>query len=176
MKIIKNTTIKIVFIALFLLCGCGFEVIYKDHELPTSLAYQLASIKIEKKLTQLDWELQNSLYSLLNPDKLDIPAKYLLILQTTTTTSSTYITSTGAAGRNRITITTNYTLQNLETNQIVGSGSTTASDNYDISINRFGTVVTEEYVRNNILKIISNNLRNALVGDFITLSKKSINK
>lgn len=176
MKIINNNTIKIVFIALFLLCGCGFEVIYKDHELPTSLAYQLASIKIEKKRTQLDWELQNSLYSLLNPDKLEIDAKYLLILQTTTTTSSTYITSTGATGRNRITVATNYTLKNLETNQIVGSGSTTASDNYDISVNRFGTVVAEEYVRNNILKIISTNLRNALVGDFITLSKQSTNK
>ena len=174
MKLIKNTTIKIVFIALFLLVGCGFEVIYKDHELATSLAYQLASVKIEKKRTQLDWELQNSLYNLLNPDKLDIAAKYLLILQTTTTSNPTYITSTGAAGRNRITIATNYTLKNLETNQIVGSGSTTASDNYDISINRFGTVVAEEYVRNNILKIISTNLRNALVGDFITLSKKSI--
>ncbi len=159
---------------MFLLVGCGFEVIYKDHELSTSLAYQLASVKIEKKRTQLDWELQNSLYSLLNPDKLDITAKYLLILQTTTTSSPTYITSTGAAGRNRIIITTNYTLQNLETNQIVGSGSTTASDNYDISINRFGTVVAEEYVRNNILKIISTNLRNALVGDFVALSKKSI--
>jgi hypothetical protein len=170
-------TLNIIFFSLFLLCSCGFEVIYKNHESPTSLAYTLASIKIEKKRSQLDWELQNSLYNLLNPDKINIPAKYLLTLTTTTTIGSTYITNTGASGRNRITINVNYTLTNLEKNQTISSGSTIASDNYDVSINRFGTFVAEEYVRNNILKMISNNLRNALVNDFVLLFKKNpINK
>ena len=172
MKNFKFTALKIVFF-LFLLTSCGFEVIYKDHTLSNSLAYQLASIKIEKKRTQLDFELQNSLYSLLNPDKLNIEPKYLLILKTTTNISSTYITSTGASGRNRITIHTTYALKNIETNQILSSGETTASDNYDVSTNRFGTTVAEEYVKNNILKIISTNLRNSLVNDFVQFAKKT---
>lgn len=174
MKNPKFTILKIVFF-LFLFTSCGFEVIYKDHNLPNSLAYQLASIKIEKKRTQLDFELQNSLYSLLNPDKLNIEPKYLLILKTTTTTSSTYITSTGASGRNRITITTSYTLKNLQNNQVLSSGEATASDNYDVSSNRFGTTVAEDYLKNNILKIISINLRNLLVNDFVQFAKKDQN-
>jgi len=172
MKNFKFTTLKIVFF-LFLFTSCGFEVIYKDHTLSNSLAYKLASIKIEKKRTQLDFELQNSLYSLLNPDKLNIEPKYLLILKTITNTSSTYITSTGASGRNRITITTSYTLKNLQNNQVLSSGEATASDNYDISSNRFGTTVAEDYLKNNILKIISTNLRNSLVNDFVQFAKKN---
>jgi len=171
MKNLKFTTLKIVFF-LFLFTSCGFEVIYKDHTLSNSLAYQLASIKIEKKRTQLNFELQNSLYSLLNPDKLNIEPKYLLILKTTTNTSSTYITSTGASGRNRITITTSYTLKNLQNNQVLSSGEATASDNYDISSNRFGTTVAEDYIKNNVLKIVSTNLRNSLVNDFVQFAKK----
>ena len=174
MKKPKFTMLKIIFL-LLLLNSCGFEVIYKDHNLPNSLAYQLASIKIEKKRTQLDFELQNSLYSLLNPDKLDIAPKYLLILKTDTYTSSTYITNTGASGRNRITINTSYTLKNLANNQVLSLGETTASDNYDVSINRFGTTVVEDYVKNNVLKIISTNLRNALVNDFVQFGKKNQN-
>ena len=174
MKNLQFTMLKIIFL-LLLFSSCGFQVIYKDHNLTNSVAYQLASIKIEKKRTQLDFELQNSLYSLLNPDKLDITPKYLLILKTNISTSSTYITITGASGRNRITINTAYVLKNLENNQILSSGETTASDNYDVSSNRFGTTVVEDYVKNNILKIISTNLRNALVNDFVQFAKKNQN-
>jgi hypothetical protein len=174
MKKPRFTALKILFF-LFLLNSCGFEVIYKDHNLPNSLAYQLASIKIEKKRTQLDFELQNSLYNLLNPDKLDITPKYLLILKTDNYASSTYMTSTGASGRNRIIIHTTYTLKNLANNQVLSSGETTASDNYDVSSNRFGTTVVEDYVKNNVLQIISTNLRNALVNDFVQFAKKNQN-
>jgi len=172
MKNLKFTALKIVFF-LLLFTSCGFEVIYKDHTLSNSLAYQLASVKIEKKLTKLDFELQNSLYSLLNPDKLDISPKYLLVLKSDIATSYAYITNTGASGRNRITIHTTYTLKNIETNQILSSGEANASDNYDISNNRFGTIVAEDYVKNNVLKIISTNLRNALVNDFVQFAKKN---
>jgi hypothetical protein len=153
-------------VLLLLLSACGFEVLYKDHQNSESIAYQLASIRIQKKRNKFDWQLQNNLYELFNPDKIPSPEKYLLIVDTDQSISSTYITSTGASGRNKITITANYVLKNLNTDQQIASGNVVASDNYDVSANRFATFVSEDYFKSNILKIIANDIRNSVVNDF----------
>ena len=96
------------FLAVFLiigLCNCGFQVIYKDRkEADISYIHELASIRIKKDRNRLAQELKNNLYELLNPDYLKVDAKYFLTLTIQESLSPTFISLTGASGRNKITL------------------------------------------------------------------------
>ncbi len=155
--------------------SCGFQVIYNDDkkEIDTS-SYndELAAIRIKKDRNRLSQELKNNLYDSLNPDYLKVEPKYFLTLVTAKVTSSTFTTSTGASGRNRITITVNYTLKSLEDGQIISTGTITANDNYDVSTSRYGTYTADEYVQSNLTKVLAQNIRNSLVNDLIEMKKK----
>lgn len=166
--------LKKIFTAILLLslAACGFRVIYEERTDVVSYAIQLASIRIKKERTQISQELKNNLYDLLNPDYLKVEPKYFLSMKVQKTVTPTFITSTGASGRNKITINITYTLQNIETAAFVSQGSTSVNDNYDVSINRYGTYVADETVSNNLTRIAAQNIRNSLVNDLIEVKKK----
>jgi hypothetical protein len=174
----SGQVLKKLIIIIFLipaLYSCGFQVIYKDKpEKKTDASYvnQMAAIRIKKDRNRLSQELKNNLYDLLNPDYIKVDPKYFLILAIKQTTSATYITSTGASGRNKITLDISYKLQNLETGDLISSGSTSVNDNYNITSNRYGTYTAEEYIKSNLTKLAAQNIRNSLVNDFIEAQKK----
>ena len=154
------------------LFSCGFNVIYKDDDILASNAHELALIRIKKDRDHLSQELKNSLYDLLNPDYIKTEPKYFLILKVTKSVFPTFITTTGASGRNRITLDIRYELKNLETSATISSGSTSVNDNYDVSTNRYGTYTADEYVSLNLTKIAAQNIRNSLVNDLIEARKE----
>jgi hypothetical protein len=158
--------------------SCGFQVIYRDKEENSNISYeaQLASIRIKKDRTRLAQELKNNLYDTLNPDNLKEEPKYFLTLVTTKTISGTFVTLTGASGRNKVTLNVTYTLQNVETGEEVSHGTTSVNDNYDVTTNRYGTYTAENYVLSNLTKIAAQNLRNSLVNDLIEMKKKKEKK
>lgn len=165
------------FLTIFLLSGlfsCGFQIIYdektKDDE--SSYEKELAAIRIRKDRTKLDQDLKNNLYDLLNPDYIKVEPKYFLSLKTTKSTSSTFTTTSGASGRNKIMINVDYRLINLDTGELIATGSTSANDNYDVGDNRFGTYVADEYIKTNLTKIVAQNIRNSLVKDLIEAKNK----
>ncbi len=157
---------------LLAISACGFQVIYADENNKDSHANELASVRIQKNHGRLTQEIRNSLYDVLNPDHLKTEAKYILILEVRRAVSSTFITSTGASGRNKVTLEINYTLKNLENAAMISNGATSVNDNYDVSSNRYGTYTAEEYVQNNLTKIAAQNIRNSLVNDLIEIRKK----
>ncbi len=159
---------------LFSLSACGFQVIYKEHknDLDLSLTKEMAAIRIKKDRVRLSQELKNNLYDLLNPDSIKNEPKYILTLDTKETISSTFTTTTGASGRNKMTLDVAYQLHNLQNGDLISSGSTSVNDNYDVTTNRYGTYVSEEYVKSNLTKIAAQNIRNSLVNDFIEVKKK----
>ncbi len=165
-----------IFISFLLLtiCSCGFQVIYKDHEENSETSYveELAAIRIKKTRTRTDQLLKNNLYDLFNPDYIKADAKYFLVLTITESISPTFISSTGASGRNKLTLTVNYELKNLSTSETISSGLTSVNDNYDVSSNRYGTYSAENYIRSNLTKVAAQNIRNSLVNDFIETRKK----
>jgi hypothetical protein len=154
------------------LFSCGFQVIYRDEESHLSYEGDLAAIRIKKDRTKINQKLKNNLYDLLNPDDLKIDAKYFLILNLNETISPTFITITGASGRNKITLNINYELKNLESAATISKGSTSVNDNYNVTENRYGTYVGDEYLRENLTKIAAQNIRNSLVNDFIEVRKE----
>lgn len=174
-KIVRNFFILT---SLLALVSCGFQVIYNedDKKADSSYEHELAAIVIKKDRTKLDQDLKNNLYDLLNPDYVKVEPKYFLILKTIKSLSSTFTTSTGSSGRNKIYINVDYELKNLDTGEIIAFGSTTVNDNYDVGNNRFGTYTAEEYVRLNLTKIAAQNIRNSLVNDLIEMRKKKSKK
>jgi hypothetical protein len=156
------------------LCSCGFRVIYRDTKNESEVSYtkELAAIRIKKDRSKLDQDLKNNLYDILNPDQLKGEPKYFLILSISESITPTFITITGSSGRNKITLTIQYTLKNLKNAETISSGHTSVSDNYNVTDNRYGSVTAENYLRSNLTKIASQNIRNSLVNDFIELKQR----
>lgn len=156
------------------LCSCGFRVIYRDTKNQSEISYvkEMAAIRIKKNRAKLDQDLKNNLYDILNPDQLKEEPKYFLILSITESIKPTFITITGSSGRNKITLTIQYTLKNLKNAETISEGHTSVSDNYNITDNRYGSVTAENYLRSNLTKIASQNIRNSLVNDFIETTQK----
>lgn len=156
-------------------CSCGFQVIYSEDDNATNAASssnELASIRIKKDRDHLSQELKNNLYDILNPDYIKAEPKYFLSLTVKKSVAATFITATGASGRNRVILDITYELKNLETATIISKGKTSVNDNYDVTTNRYGTYVAEDLVCNNLTRIAAQNIRNSLVNDFIEVRKK----
>lgn len=158
-----------------MLFSCGFQVIYNEKSSGISYEKELASIKIEKSSGRLSQILRSKLYDTFNPDDLKVESKYYIVLQIKESESPTFLTSTGASGRNKITISISYQLFDLATNNLVSSGSTSANDNYDVGENRYGTYVAQKFTRDNLTKTLAQNIRDLLVNDIIELKKSSNN-
>lgn len=174
-SIIKSYYLIFTLSCALIINSCGFQVIYKDQYKEKSFSNELASIRIKKNRKQLDQQLKNNIYDTLNPDYIKVEPKYFLETTLTTNTFSTFITSTGASGRNRVNLVVSYKLKNLKTMELISEGTTSMSDNYDVSTNRYGTLVADDYIKNNLTKIIAQNIRNSIVNDIIEMRKKCEN-
>ncbi len=167
---------KIFLLIILSLTSCGFQTIYQDQK-QTAEPYveKLAQIRIQKKRTKVDQDLKNSLYDLLNPDYIKADPKYLLVIDNKVAVSPTFITIIGAAGRYKVMFNITYDLKDLETAKTIAHGSTLVNDNYDITPNRYGTFVVDEYVRSNLTRVAAQNIRNSLINDFTQLDKEEKN-
>jgi hypothetical protein len=154
------------------LCSCGFRIIYEEKADTFSYAQKLAEIRIKKDRTRLSQELKNNLYDILNPDYIKAEPKYFLILTVSSGISSTFTTTTGASGRNKVIVNASYELKSLETGDTISKGNTSVTDNYDVTTNRYGTYAAGDYVQSNLTKVVAQNIRNSLVNDFIEAKKK----
>lgn len=168
----KNLLILI--ITLFSLNSCGFEVIYKENKLNNEQSYidELAAIRIKKDRNRLSQLLKNNLYDLLNPQNISTDPKYFLILEISQSISPTFINLTGSSGRNKLTLNIKYTLKNLTDASIIATGNSSVNDNYDVSDNRYGTTIAEEYIQENLTKLAAQDIRNSIVNDLIELRKQ----
>lgn len=161
----------LLFIILFNLFGCNFQVIYKDQFDNTSIAHDLASIRIQKNRNQLAQKLKSNLYDVLNPDAIKTEAEFFLELKINTTINQTFTTATGASGRNKVVLNVNYVLKKISNAHIISQGSVEAYDSFDVTSNRYGTYTAEEYVKENLTKIIAQDIRNNIVNDLIENNK-----
>ncbi|NBV05679.1 MAG: hypothetical protein EBS06_00380 [Proteobacteria bacterium] len=171
---LKKILILLLLSSLF---SCGFQVLYKEDasenkEKDFSYENELAAIRIKKNRTKLDQDLKNNLYDLLNPNFIEAEPKYFLSLITSKTTASTFTSSTGASGRNRVFLSVSYELRDLKNGDLISEGSVTRNDNYDVTQNRYATYSADEYVMLNLTKIVAQNIRDSLVNDLIELRKK----
>ncbi len=155
-------------------CGsCGFQIIYRENQ-GDSISYEkeLSTIRIKKTAGHLAQELRAALKDSFNPDYLESEPKYFLVVNIKKSVTGTFITFTGASGRNKVILDVDYELRDIKTGELLAIGTTIASDNYDVTKNRFGTYTAEDYVGLNLTKIVAQNIRNLLVNDLIEITKE----
>lgn len=159
---------------LFFFSSCGFNAIYNDNKISeNSKSYnqELASIKVQTIRKKLNQDLKNNLEDILNPDGIEVASKYLINITLNRGTSGTFVTSTGSAGRNKVTLTANYQLTNLESGELIATGSTFATDDFNIGTNRFANYTSEETIASNLTIILAKNIRNLLINDIVNSYK-----
>jgi|GEM_PF-1094299 len=171
-KIFKLTKLIISLSIIFFINCCGFQVVYKDQSLNSSISHELATIAIQKDRTQISQQLRKNLYDSLNPDYIKTDKKFLLVINLSQSISPTFITTTGASGRNRVSLSATYKLKDIASAKEIAKGSSEVSDNYDVSLNRYATNIAEDYVKNNLTKLLSQNIRDMIINDLVELRKK----
>ncbi len=167
----KFLKISFLLFLIFSISNCGFEVIYREKDSGISYTEELAAIKIQKDSQRLSQNLRNSLYDIFNPDSIKVEPKYYITLEIQESIGGTFLTETGAIGRNKVTLTVKYNFYDLKTLELIASGTASANDNYDIDFNRYGTHVTNDYTVLNLTKVVAQNIRNLLVNDIIEMKK-----
>ena len=166
----KLTTLTGLLIISILVTACSFQVIYKDEFDDRSIAHQLASIKIRKDRNQLSQSLKNNVYDVLNPDYIKAEPKYFLEMNLESTVALTFTNASGGSGRNKVTLRVNYVLKNVKNAQKISEGKSEVYDSYDVSTNRYATLTAEDYVKENLTKVIAQNIRNSIVNDIASIS------
>jgi hypothetical protein len=165
-------------LVVFLTSSCGFHSIYNiENDIPgevdeRSYKQELAAIKIVEKRKYINQQLRNNLEVVLNPDEIKNEPKYLLNVDLTKTLTSTFTTTTGASGRNKVTLTADYQLKDIATGKVISIGSTTARDDFDVQSRRFANYNVEEAIAVNLTKIIAQNIRNLLMSDILNKNKQ----
>jgi hypothetical protein len=167
---VRNIIKQFLITGFFLLSGCGFNVMYKT-EGNSSYYQELAAIEIQDVRSHINQELKNDLLDVFNYDNIKTKPKYLLSLTINKAISPTFINYTGASGRNHIIISVKYELKDISTLEILASGESSVSDDFNIDTNRrFGNYIAEEHIQSNLLKLAAENIRSLLVKDFIEIN------
>ncbi|MCE3254557.1 MAG: hypothetical protein K0R25_51 [Rickettsiaceae bacterium] len=155
----------------FLVSSCGFRPIYKtDNKISEEgreYKQELASIKIETVRKKLNQDLKNNLERILNPDNLQNEPRYSINISLSKSVISTFITSTGSSGRNKVTLTADYQLKDLNTGEIIATGQTSAKDDFNVENKRFGNYIAEEVIASNLTLLLAQNIRNLLIKDIV---------
>jgi LPS-assembly lipoprotein len=154
--------------------SCGFKSVYNlENKISNTDNYEeeLAAIKIKKESKRINQVLRNNLEDALNPDDIKVETKYSLEITLVKSLSSTFITSTGASGRNKVILNANYKLIDLASGKTIATGISTANDDFDVETRRFANYITQEAIELNLTKIIAKNIRNLLVGDITSFIK-----
>lgn len=161
-------------ITVLTLSSCGFRAIYNDNKISEdskSYNQELASIQVQTVRKKINQDLKNNLEDILNPDGIEIQKKYVIDVDLTKRIASTFTTTTGSSGRNKVTLTANYRLKDLESGELIATGSTFAKDDFNVGLGRFANYTTEEEITSNLTIILAQNIRNLLINDIVNSYK-----
>ncbi|MDA7705094.1 hypothetical protein N8772_01270 [Rickettsiales bacterium] len=160
--------IKFLIITLFFLNSCGFTPIYYNFDSDSkdyNYHEKLTLVKIKKYRSDIDYKLHDHLTKILNPYNNIEDKKYILDIKLTDQISSTFTTSTGSSGRNKITLNANYQLIDIKSGDILGSGRASESGDFDVGNKRFANYTTQEETKLYLTKLIATDIRNMIIND-----------
>jgi len=168
-------------IILILLSSCGFQSVYKlSNEIPgvenENYKTELAAVDVKKERKYINQQLRNNLQDVLNPDKITVTPKYLLTVNLEKSLTSTFTTSIGSSGRNKVILNATYSLKSLESGDVIAIGNVTAQDDFDVQNKRFANYITQETIEINLTKIIAQNIRNSLIRDIAQKDMEKTNE
>jgi hypothetical protein len=159
------------FLLFLFLTSCGLHPIYKTNnkisDQSQSYRKELASIMVLVERKKINQDLKNNLEKTLNPEGIKTDPKYSISITLSRSLSSTFTNFTGSSGRNKVILVANYQLKDLNSKEVIATGTTAAKDNFDVEDKSFANYIAEDAIASNLTLIIARNIRDLLINDIV---------
>ena len=130
-----------VFSFCFFLMGCFFEPLYMNNE---EIMKKTAAITVEPIAGEGGYQIGLALTTKLNPNQIDVPKKYRLIVSLSNpSTSNQSIRGDNFASIERMDVTVQYTLMDSNNNKLINS-SINSNGIFNIVDDPYATVVAQD--------------------------------
>lgn len=142
-------------LAFFCLPACGFSPLYmtQTDEKTTALT---AQIYITPIANYAGFKLQTQLADQLNPDKLNIPTKYdLIVTLDAPAISEQNIMEDNFSSRERVILTARYKLIDKTDKKVLIDTQTSATGAYNIAKDPYATYMANKKTQDDLIKILS---------------------
>jgi LPS-assembly lipoprotein len=158
---------------LSLLAGCGFKPVYGIDSAGKSPAavQQFASIQIPVMPNRLGQQMRNLLIDSLHPSGADSDYRYRLAVGITEAVVNLGLQQNSTSTRGQVRLTIKYTLVDNETGKVVLKETLRTSTGYNILINQFSSVLSQDDAETQGLQQIADDMTLHLALYFTTLDQ-----
>jgi LPS-assembly lipoprotein len=134
------------FVVLAVLAGCGFKPVYgidSAGKAPSASA-QMAAIEIPVMPNRLGQQMRNMLIDSLHPKGADTDYRYKLAVSVSEAVVNLGLQSNSTSTRGQVRLTVKYALTDTEKGQVVLKETLRTSTGYNILINQFSSVLSQD--------------------------------
>ena len=148
------------------LSGCGFRPLYGEDEAGSSTFDSLETIQIAALSDRTGQQLHNLLRDRINPRGQPRSPEYVLRISLSETTENLAIAQDETATRANLRLSANFTLTELESNEVVMRGNSRSANSYNIVDSQYATFVSQNDARDRALRELSEDIRLRLATHF----------
>ncbi len=146
------------------LAACGFQPLYgqPQQQAQSSVATELAAVRIDPLRDRVGQQMHNFLRDRLNPDGQPLSPSYRLRVELTETLSELGVRRDETATRANLRMQAKFSLLDVSGGQSLFSGQSTSTTSYDILENPFATTVSEGDARERALRELADDIQTRL--------------
>jgi LPS-assembly lipoprotein len=144
------------------LAGCGFQPLHAQRADESSVAMDLASVRIDPLRDRVGQQMHNFLRDRLNPRGQPVSPNYRLQVQLTERLSELGVRRDETATRANLRMDADFQLVDLNGEKAVFSGRSSSTTSYDILDNPFATTVSEGDARDRALRELADDIQTRL--------------
>ena len=154
---------KIIFLGfLFMVSACGFSPLYLSGS--ETVTRQTSAVEIKPIADYEGALLYGYLSDALNPEKMNIPKKYeLVVVLNAPIVSEQNIQDDNFSSRERLITTAEYRLIDKKTRSVLIHTSASATGAYNIAVEPYATWMAEKKVQQNLIKMLAEQITMHLV-------------
>ncbi|MBR5130467.1 MAG: hypothetical protein IKV03_04515 [Alphaproteobacteria bacterium] len=146
-----------ILMGLFFTSACGFSPLYRTNE--TKTTDLTAQIAIQPIANYDGYLMENYLNDGLNLSKINDTKTYVLSVSLNDPViSEQNIQNDNFSSRDRMTLTAEYSLKNIKTNEVVIKTTTSATSAYNIAIEPYATWSAQKKVQENLIKMLADRI------------------
>ncbi len=148
------------------LAGCGFKPLYGTTSVHSTVAADLASVRIQPTGSRIGQQVRNNLISTMQTRGGDGPDLYRLELVPEETESDVFIQEDSDVNRRSYTLRVNYSLYEAGSNRLVDDGRVFSIISYDRVESEFANIRARKTATEQASRVVADDIRTALAAYF----------
>lgn len=141
------------------LAGCGFQPLHAQRSDESSIATDLAAVRIDPLRDRVGQQMHNFLRDRLNPHGQPVSPSYRLQVRLTERLSELGVRRDETATRANLRMEADFQLLDMNGDQPLFSGRSSSTTSYDILNNPFATTVSEDNARERALREVADDIQ-----------------